>query len=113
MNQDIIKTVTEFGLALVESQHKYFIEKSLDNMEHIPVIKGIADAAYQYLVVNGISSADSSKVKEELIHHGKDLFLQLWLQGIVEEGDIPTKKDRIEAEKTFERILKTGKDEYR
>jgi len=97
-------------LALVESQHKYFLKESIDNSEHIPAIKRIADTAYQYLIANGISSDNSIKVKEELIHYGKELFIQLWMQNIVEDEEIPSKKDLREAEKTFEKILKTGKD---
>lgn len=69
-----------------------------------------ADTAYQYLIANGISSDNSIKVKEELIHYGKELFIQLWMQNIVEDEEIPSKKDPREAEKTFEKILKTGKD---
>jgi len=110
MNQDIIKTVTALGMALVESQHKFFSEAFVDNSEHIPAIKRIADTAYQYLIANGIGSDSSAKVKEELIRHGKELFLQLWMQGIIEDGGTPTANDAKKAEKTYEKILKTGKD---
>lgn len=110
MNQDIIKIVTAYGMVLVESQHKYFLEEAIDNLEHIPAIKRIADTAYQYLIANGISIGNSTKVKEELIHHGKDLFIQLWMKNIIKDEEIPSKKDIREAEKTFEKILKTGKD---
>ncbi len=103
---DIIKTVAEFGMALIADQHKYFLEASLDNSEHIPAIKRIADTAYQYLIGNGISSDRSIKVKDDLIHHGKDLFIQLWMQHIIEDGEVPSKKDIREAERTFQKILK-------
>lgn len=110
MNQDIIKIVTAFGMVLVESQHKYFLEDSIDNSEHIPAIKRIAYTAYQYLIANGISTDNSTKVRKELILHGKDLFIQLWMKNIIEDEEIPNKKDIREAEKTFEKILKTCKD---
>lgn len=109
MNQDIINTVTAFGKALVEGQHKYFSDESIDNLEHVPAIKRIADTTYQYLIANGISFDNCTKVKEELIRHGKDLFIKLWMQNIIEDGEIPSKKDLREAERTFEKILKTGK----
>jgi hypothetical protein len=105
---DIIKTVTDFGNALITAQHKYFIEASLDNSEHIPAIERIANSAYQYLIENGISSDRSIKVKKELIHHGKDLFIQLWMQNIIEDGEVPDKTDIRDAEKAFENILKTS-----
>jgi hypothetical protein len=31
--EDIIKTVTEFGIVLVEKQHKFFLDGSIDNSE--------------------------------------------------------------------------------
>jgi hypothetical protein len=106
---DMIKTVTDFGIALIAAQHKYFLEASLDNSEHIPAIERIADTAYQYLIQNGVSADRSSKVKKELIHQGKDLFIQLWVQHIIEEGEVPGKEDISDAERTFDKILKKAK----
>ena len=98
-------------MALIESQHKYFLEDvDIDNSGHIKAIKRIADTAYQFLTANGISSGNSNKIKEKLINHGKDLFCQLWMQDVIEEGETPSQKDLKEAESTFEKILKTGKD---
>jgi hypothetical protein len=43
----------EFGLALVERQHQFFVDETIDNTEHVPAIKRIADTAYQYLTATG------------------------------------------------------------
>jgi hypothetical protein len=51
--EDMIKTVTEFGLALVEKQHSFFLDASIDNSEHAAAIKRIGDAAYGYLKAKG------------------------------------------------------------
>ncbi len=103
--QDIIKTVTEFGIALVEKQHKFFLDGSIDNSEHVPAIKRTADAAYAYLRRKGVNLDRAKKVKKELINHGKDLFVEAWMTP--EEDEEPLgEQDRREARITFDELLK-------
>lgn len=109
MDQDIIKKVTTFGMALVERQHKFFLEESVDNLEHIPAVKRIADTAYQYLTANGVNSEVGATVKKELINHGRELFIKLWIRDMIEDGETPDTKDEKEAKRTFDKLLKTLK----
>jgi hypothetical protein len=103
--EDMIKTVTEFGIALVEKQHKFFMDGSIDNSEHVPAVKRIADAAYAYLKRKGATLNEAKKVKKELINHGKDLFVKEWMK--TEEGEEPLgEEDRQEARETFDELLK-------
>ena len=103
--EDIIKTVTEFGIALLEKQHKFFLDGSIDNSEHVPAIKRIAEAAYGYLKQKGVNLDSAKKVKKELINHGKDLFVAVWM--ISEEDEEPLgEEDRREARRTFDELLK-------
>ena len=103
--EDIIKTVTEFGIALLERQHKFFLDGSIDNSEHVPAIKRIADAAYGYLKQKGVNIDSAKKVKKELINHGKDLFVAAWM--ISEEDEEPLgEEERREARRTFDELLK-------
>lgn len=103
--EDIIKTVTEFGIALLKKQHKFFLDGSIDNSEHVPAIKRIADAAYGYLKQKGVNLDSAKKVKKELINHGKDLFVAAWM--ISEEDEEPLgEEDRREARRTFDELLK-------
>ena len=103
--EDIIKTVTEFGIALLEKQHKFFLDGSIDNSEHVPAIKRIAEAAYGYLKQKGVNLDSAKKVKKELINHGKDLFVAAWM--ISEEDEEPLgEEDRREARRTFDELLK-------
>jgi hypothetical protein len=91
--EDIIKTVTEFGIALIE------------NPEHVPIIKRIADTAYEYLKRKGVNLDRAKKVKAELINHGKDLFVQAWMTS--EENEEPLgEEDRREAKRTFDELLR-------
>jgi hypothetical protein len=105
MDQDIIEIVTEFGMALVEKQHQLFVEESLDNSEHVPAIKRIADTAYEYLKVNRISSDIGKKVREKMISHGRDLFIEEWMRPQEEDEDLPEPQEREEATNTFNELL--------
>jgi hypothetical protein len=103
--EDIIKTATEFGIALVEKQHQFFLEECLDNSEHVLAIKRIADTAYGYLRGKGVDPEISRKVKKELIDRGRVLFIETWMTP--EEGEDPLgEEDRREARKTFNELLK-------
>ncbi len=101
----MIKTVTEFGIALVEKQHRFFTNGDVDNCEHVPAIKRIADTAYAYLKRKGVSSDEAKKVKNKLIDHGRDLFLEVWMKTEEDEEQL-TQEDREEGENTFYELLK-------
>ena len=102
---EIVKTVSEFGVALVEKQHRFFLSGSVDNSEHIPAIKRIADTAYAYLKRKGVNLDRAKEVKKELLNHGKGLFVKAWMKA--EEGEEPlAEEDREEAEETFDELLK-------
>ena len=102
--EEKIKTVTEFGIALVEKQHRFFLNDSMDNSEHVPAIKRIADTAYAYLKRKGANPDQAKEVKKELINHGKNLFIKVWMK--TEEGEEPFgEEDRKEAEETFNELL--------
>lgn len=101
----MIKTVTEFGVALVEKQHKLFLNDSEDSSEHVPAIKRIADTAYAYLKRKGVNSDRAKGIKKELINHGKNLFVEKWMK--TEEGEESLgEEDRQEAIETFDELLK-------
>jgi len=103
--EEMIKTVTEFGVALVEKQHKFFLNDSVDNSEHLPAIKRIADTAYAYLKRKGVNPDRAKEVKKDLINHGKNLFVKTWMK--TEEGEEPFgEEDRQEAMETFDELLK-------
>ncbi|MBA4417736.1 MAG: hypothetical protein C0392_07475 [Syntrophus sp. (in: bacteria)] len=104
---EIHKTVTEFAIAMVERQHSFFLNDSMDNSEHIPAIGRIADTAYVYLKRKGVSLEVAEEIKKELISHGKSLFVEVWMK--TEEGEEPFgEEDREEAEETFDELLKEG-----
>jgi hypothetical protein len=100
-----IETVLEFGMVLVEKQHKYFQDGFTDNSEHVSALKLIADAAYAYLKQRGITLDEAKKIKRALIIHGKSLFVEEWMK--TEEGEEPLdEEDLQEAKETFDELLK-------
>ena len=103
--EEIIKTVTEFAMVLIEKQHKFFVDETIDNSEHIPAIKRIADAAHEYLRGQGTSVDRSNKVRSKVISHGRDLFVQTWMTP-EEDDELPDEDDRREAEEEFDELLK-------
>jgi hypothetical protein len=105
MEQDTIQILKEFGLALVEKQHQFSMDETIDNSEHVPAIKRIADTAYQYLLMKGVNSKISTEVKKELINFGRELFIKAWMTLLddEEEEELPDEK---EARRTFDRLLK-------
>ena len=107
MNQGIIKVVTAFGMALIERQHKFFVDEGIDNSEHVPAIKRIADTAYQYLTANGVSSEISTKLKKDLLNHARELFIKEWMTPLDEDEEPP---DKEEARRTFDQLLKKKND---
>ncbi|MEI7933620.1 MAG: hypothetical protein WCH30_00990 [Chlorobiaceae bacterium] len=54
---EIIKTVKEFGIALVEKQQRFFQNECIDNSEHVAAIRRIADTAYAYIKRKGETPA--------------------------------------------------------
>ena len=107
MDQEAIKILKEFALALIERQHQFFIDETIDNAEHVPAIKRIAETAYQYLTAKGVSSGISTKVRKELITHARKLFIKEWMTQLEEDEEPP---DEEEARKTFNQLLKKNKD---
>ena len=107
MDQETIKILKEFALALIERQHQFFIDETVDNSEHVPAIKRIAESAYQYLAAKGGSSDISTKVRKELITHARKLFIKEWMTQLEEDEEPPEEE---EARKTFNQLLKKNND---
>ncbi len=100
------KTVIGFAMALVERQHRFFLDESIDNSEHVPAIRRIADTAHAYLKSLGIPSETCNKVKKELIARARDLFIAEWMRTLDEDDGPPDEEGRREAMRTFDQLLK-------
>ena len=79
----------------------------IDNSEHVPAIRRIADAAQAYLISLGIPSETCKKVKKELIARGRDLFIEEWIRTVDEDDGPSDEEGRREARKTFDELLES------
>ena len=105
--KDVVRVVMEFGITLVEKQHDCFVNETLDNSEHVPAIRRIAEAAYAYLKSIGIDIETAKKVRHTLIGRGRELFVSEWMMSCEEFQEPLTEKDRREAKRTFDELLKS------
>jgi len=103
--KDMIKTVMEFGMALVERQHQFFLDETVDNSEHAPVIKRIADTAYSFLKAKGASLDEAKRTRKDLISHGRNLFVERWMTPLEEDEEPLDEEDRREAMRIFDELL--------
>ena len=104
--KDMIKTVTEFGMALVERQHQFFLDETVDNSEHVPAIKRIADTAYDFLKARGASLDEAKRARKDMISHGRNLFVERWMTPLEEDEEPLDEEDRREAKRRFNELLK-------
>ena len=104
--KDMIKTVTEFGMALVERQHQFFLDETVDNSEHVPAIKRIADTTYDFLKARGASLDEAKRARKDMISHGRNLFVERWMTPLEEDEEPLDEEDRREAKRRFNELLK-------
>jgi hypothetical protein len=104
--ESMIKIVTAFGMALLERQHQFFLDETLDNSEHISAIKRIADTAYSFLKAKGASLVEANSARKDLINHGRNFFVERWMTSLEEDEEALDEEDRREAKRTFDKLLK-------
>lgn len=106
MDPETIKKLSEFGIALVEREHRFFVEEGIDNSEHVKAIKRLADTAHKYLQANGVRPEVSKEVRKQLIDRGRKLFVEEWMKQLHEDGDPFGEQDAKDARRTFDDLLK-------
>jgi len=55
MDKTILPIIQSVAQKIVDDEHSFFIEDSLDNSEHIPKIKRIANSVNKFLKDHGVS----------------------------------------------------------
>ena len=99
--QMVITTARE----LIRREHDFFVDTGIDNHEHIPRLKRMADAVAAFLEKEGVQSDKCVQVRQKLISYARDLFVAAWMQPLDGDRDNPpSEKDAVEC---FDRVLKT------
>lgn len=90
------------GRAIITAEHDHFVAASLDNEEHIPRVRRLANAVADALAGLGESRAVAERLSSSLIQHGRTLFIEEWVSEL-HRGEDPD-RERLAAGAEFDRI---------
>ena len=94
------------GKAVLASEHRYFVERMIDNQEHIPRVARIARAVALFFRDAHGSPDEAHAVQKALLAYGKQLFMDEWMNQLERDEDKAQALDEAAAE--FDRILTIG-----
>jgi hypothetical protein len=91
------------GKAVIRAEHEIFVTDLLDNGEHVPRIRRIADAVGRGLRDLGLPMEQVAPVSDSLVAYGRELFLAEWMSRASKAEDSATVLT--EGGEEFDRIL--------
>ena len=97
MDKTILPIIQSLAQKIVDDEHSFFIEDSLDNSEHIPKIKRIANSVNKFLKDYGVSKKDCDLIYNSIIEHGRKLFIEEWMKPIEGDDEPLNEEEAIEA----------------
>jgi len=97
MDKTILPIIQSVAQKIVDDEHSFFIEDSLDNSEHIPRIKRIANSVNKFLKDHGVSKKDCDLIYNSIIEHGRKLFIEEWMKPIEGDDEPLNEEEAIEA----------------
>ena len=81
---------------IVDDEHSFFVEESLDNSEHVPKILRIASSVNKFLKDQGVNNQDCDLIYNSIIERGRQLFIEDWMKPIEGDDEPPNEEDAIE-----------------
>lgn len=81
---------------IVDDEHSFFVEESLDNSEHVPKILRIASSVNKFLKDQGVNNRDCDLIYNSIIERGRQLFIEDWMKPIECDDELPNEEDAIE-----------------
>lgn len=81
---------------IVDDEHSFFVEESLDNSEHVPKILRIAGSVNKFLKDQGVNNQDCDLIYNSIIERGRQLFIEDWMKPIEGDDEPPNEEDAIE-----------------
>jgi hypothetical protein len=91
------------GKAVIRAEHEFFVRDLLDNGEHVPRIRRVADAMGRGLRDLGLPMEQVAPVSDSLVAYGRELFLAEWMSQASKAEDSATVL--AEGGEEFDRIL--------
>lgn len=81
---------------IVDDEHSFFVEESLDNSEHVPKILRIASSVNKFLKDQDVNNQDCDLIYNSIIERGRQLFIEDWMKPIEGDDEPPNEEDAIE-----------------
>jgi len=96
---------------IIESESKYNAEEcTIDDSEHIPRLKRIAEAARGVLSEFGLDAKKCDAIHDELVEYARRLYVAVWMQPLPEDDSPPAEEDAI---RQFNHYLTRQKNQTR
>lgn len=95
--------------SILKRIYEHYRRESLDDMEYIPIVKGVLNGLSDRLLKAGYSKSKVAHVLQRLKDYCKALYVSGWLKNWKEdrdEGDEDMDKARTEGENYFEHLYK-------
>lgn len=101
-----VDNAIELSKSIIAEFHRYFVERGVENYDHVMAIKTIITATCRHFPDERI------EVERNLRDYALGLFREEWLRLAKEDEDEYDEKEELkEASRVFLRIYKTEKDE--
>jgi hypothetical protein len=94
-------TVLDTAMQIIEDEHHHFVNRRVDNQDHIPRIVRIAKSAGKILKSSGMPKQEVESNVQRIIRHGRQLFVEEWMLTLP-HGENQDENEAIEA---FERYV--------
>ncbi|EFK96643.1 hypothetical protein LDC_1336 [sediment metagenome] len=106
MTHESLQMVITTARELIRREHDFFVDTGIDNHEHIPRVKRMADAVAAFLEKESVPSDECVQVRQKLISYARDLFVAAWMQPL--DGDADSPPSEKEATEYFDQTLRAS-----
>jgi len=91
-----IQNVLQSAKRIMESEYQYYFDEfTIDDSEHIPRMKRIAEAVRGLLSEFGLDAKKCDAIHDELIEYARRLYVAVWMQPLPEDDIPPAEEDAI------------------
>ena len=110
MNDESIPIVQMVAERIIETEHVFFVDNTLDNSEHVPKIGRIARSVADCLRQQNVNRLKCEDVADYLVDFGRRLFVHEWMFPSLDvdfpDDEEPREEDAV---KEFNQILKQSR----
>lgn len=98
------------GKTILRDYFDYYVKKSLDDVEYIPIVRVIIEGIAKEMEYCGMGQLNCSDLVEKLKTFNRQMYQNLWMKHAEEDEDrLDREKEYQEAKRKFDYIYKHGK----